>query len=91
MRIKFGLAAGNIEVVQKLIWFYIQCRPGGCRGCHDTPRFWQISHSYLNQSRLCPPNNTGTPGFSDLPMPLTYTYFLPNFENGLSNKKDALY
>ena len=39
------------------------CRPRGCRGC----QFWQISLPYLNQGgRLCPPNNTGTPGFSYL-------------------------
>ena len=25
------------------------CRSWGCRGCHDTPRFWQISEPYLNQ------------------------------------------
>ena len=46
------------------------CRPRGCRGC----QFWQISLPYLNQGgRLCPPNNTGTPGFSDLPTSLNYT------------------
>ena len=25
------------------------CCPWGCRGCHGTPRFWQISKPYLNQ------------------------------------------
>ena len=28
------------------------CCLQGCRGCHGTPRFWQISQPYLN--RLCP-------------------------------------
>ena len=28
---------------------YQGCLPWGCRGCHDTPRFWQISWPYFNQ------------------------------------------
>ena len=42
------------------------CRPWVCRGCHDTPRSWQIS---TKGHRLWPPNqtgSTGTPEFSDL-------------------------
>ena len=48
----------------RILQYRIQtCRPRGCRGC----QFWQISLPYLNQGgRLCPPNNTGTPGFSYL-------------------------
>ena len=47
------------------------CCPWGCRGCHGTPGFWLISLPYLNQGgRLLPTNNTGTPGFSDLPTAL---------------------
>ena len=25
------------------------CRRRRCRGCHSTPRFWQITYPYLNQ------------------------------------------
>ena len=32
------------EIFQNLINVVSQdCRPWGCRGCHGTPRFWQIS------------------------------------------------
>ena len=36
------------------------------------PRFFsdQLTLSQPEGGRLCPPNNTGTPGFSDLPMAL---------------------
>ena len=36
--------------------------------------------------RLCPPNNTGTPGFSDLPAALTCTYHVL-CSNRFFNKK----
>ena len=49
------------------------CRPWGCRGYHGTPRFWQISYPTSTKGcRLCSPDNTGTPRFSDLPTALTY-------------------
>ena len=52
-------------------WQCQACRPWGCRGCNGTPRFWQISYPISTKGgRLCPPNNTGTPGFSDLPTAL---------------------
>ena len=43
------------------------CRPWGCRRCHFGRSVNPISNK---GGRLCPPNNTGTPGFSYLPMAL---------------------
>ena len=46
------------------------CHPRGCRGCHGTPRFWQISEPYLNRGgggvRFCPPITTHPFRLSDL-------------------------
>jgi hypothetical protein len=46
------------------------CRP---RGCHDNPRFWQISYVTLSQpggAAYAHHITTGTPGFSYLPTSL---------------------
>ena len=42
------------------------CCPWGCRGCHILADRLTLSRG----GRLCPSNNTGTPGFSDLPTAL---------------------
>ena len=35
-----------------------------------TPRCRTVDPSLTSEGRLCPPDNTGTPGFSDLPTAL---------------------
>ena len=48
------------------------CRPWGCQGCQAPPDFGRsVNPISTKGGRLCPPNNTGTPGFSDLPTALT--------------------
>ena len=57
------------------------CRPWGCRGCYFGRSVNPISNK---GGRLCPPNNTGTPGFSDLPTALLHNLLscqFPNFKS----------
>ena len=45
--------------------------PGGARGAMAPPIFGRsVNPISTKGGRLCPPNNTGTPGFSDLPTDL---------------------
>ena len=54
------------------------CRPWGCRGCLDFSR--SVNPISTRRGRLCPPNNAGTPGFSDLPTALKWKEIpTPNF------------
>merc|ERR1712008_476067 len=60
------------------------CRPWGCRRCHGTPYFGRSVNPVSTKgrgSRICPPNDTGTPGFSDLP-----TALLCNHVNNIACK-----
>ena len=42
--------------------------PGGAGGAMAPPNFGRsVNPTSTKGGRLCPPNNTGTPGFSDLP------------------------
>ena len=54
--------------------FYNECRPvvpGGAGGVPSTPDFGRsVNPISTKGDRLCPPNNTGTPGFSYLPTAL---------------------
>ena len=57
------------------------CRvvPGGARGTMAPPDFGRsVILISTKGGRLCPPNNAGTPGFSDLPTALClqdFTFF----------------
>ena len=45
--------------------------PGGAGGAMAPPDFGRSVNPISTMGgRLCPPNNTGTPGFSDLPVTL---------------------
>ena len=45
--------------------------PGGAGGAMAPPNFGRsVNPISTKGGRLCPPNNTGTPGFSDLPTAL---------------------
>ena len=47
--------------------------PGGAGGAMATPDFGRsVNPISTKGGRLCPPNNTGTLGFSDLPMALNH-------------------
>ena len=48
------------------------CHPCGCRGVPWHPQILadQLTLSQPGEGRLCPPNDTGNPGFSDFPTPL---------------------
>jgi hypothetical protein len=49
--------------------------PGGAGGAMAPPDFGRsVNPISINGDRLWPPNNTGTPGFSDLPTALDMTY-----------------
>ena len=46
--------------------------PGGAGGAMASPDFARsVNPISTKGDRLCPPNNTGTPGFSDLPTALS--------------------
>ena len=48
--------------------------PGGAGGAMALPNFGRSVNPILTKGgRLCPPNNTGTPKFSDLPTALVNT------------------
>ena len=48
--------------------------PRGAGGAMAPPNFGRSVNPILTKGgRLCPPNNTGTTGFSDLPTALKYT------------------
>ena len=56
-------------------------RVPGCRGAMTPPDFGRLVNPISTKGgRSCPPNNTGTPGFSDLPKALHPTlYILTDF------------
>ena len=64
-------------------YFYI-CRPvvpGGAGGAMAPPDFVRsVNPISTKGARLCPPDNTGTPQFSDLPTVLICTFITPNFK-----------
>ena len=50
--------------------------PGGAGGAMSPPDFGRsVNPISTKGGRLCPPNNTGTPGFSDFPMTLNLLLF----------------
>ena len=61
-----------------IIHYY--CRPvvpGGAGGAMAPPIFGRsVNPISTKGGRLCPPNNTGTPGFSDLPTALQGMYYV---------------
>ena len=61
---------------------------GGAGGAMAPPDFGRsVNPISTKGGRLCPPNNTGTPGFSDLPTALRFsemTYLFP--WNALTSK-----
>ena len=66
----------NLKKLKKLKRFFLislniyqGCRPRGC------PQI--MADQLTKEGRLCPPNNTGTPGFPDLPTALLITQSQP--------------
>jgi hypothetical protein len=57
-----------------IVFFPIKNRPvgpGGAGGAMASPEFGRsVNPISTKGGRLCPPNNTGTPGFLDLPTDL---------------------
>ena len=55
-----------------LYWSSRPVVPGGARGAMASPDFGRsVKPNSTKGGRLCSPNNTGTPGFSDLPTALS--------------------
>ena len=53
--------------------------PGGAGGAMASPDFGRsVNPISTKGGRLCPQNNTGTPGFSDLPTALYFHADLPS-------------
>ena len=61
-----------VHVASKVGSIYIRgVYPGGAGGAIAPPDFGRsVNPISIKGGRLCPPNNTGTPGFSDLPTAL---------------------
>ena len=60
-------------------YIYRPVVPGDARGAIVPPNFGRsVNPIQTKGGRLCPPNITGTPGFSNLPTAENYTYLLQN-------------